>query len=207
MNKYKAIIYDIDGTLLDTARMNLIPLLQIIEEELHETWTYEEVTKFLSYPGLKTMELLGIKNIEEVYARWVAYVNAFEEKASIYPGVIDVLEHYHGTVVQAIVSSKKRDQYEIDFLDQGLGKYIEVAVLAEDTKLHKPDPAPMEKCIAELGLQKEEVIYIGDAYSDYMCCKNTGIDFALASWGAVSLAGMEDSTYILQTPLDMLKLK
>ena len=41
MKKYKAIIYDIDGTLLDTLKMNMYPLMKIIKEETGEDWTFK----------------------------------------------------------------------------------------------------------------------------------------------------------------------
>ena len=53
MKKYKAIIYDIDGTLLDTLKMNMYPLMKIIKEETGEDWTFEQVLKFAAYPGMK----------------------------------------------------------------------------------------------------------------------------------------------------------
>lgn len=87
MKKYKAIIYDIDGTLLDTLKMNMIPLQRIIKEELNEDWSYEEVLKFAPYPGMKVMEELNVKDKEATYARWVKYVNEFEEGASPFPNV------------------------------------------------------------------------------------------------------------------------
>ena len=46
MKKYKAIIYDIDGTLLNTLNMNMYPLMKIIKEETGEDWTFEQVLKF-----------------------------------------------------------------------------------------------------------------------------------------------------------------
>ena len=85
--KYKAILYDIDGTLLDTFDMNMYPLMQIIREELGQEWTLEQVRPFYAQPGLKTMEDLGIRDVETVYARWVAYVNAYEKGAVPYPGL------------------------------------------------------------------------------------------------------------------------
>ena len=82
MKKYKAIIYDIDGTLLDTLKMNMYPLMKIIKEETGEDWSFEQVLKFASYPGMKVMEELGVKDQEKTYARWVQYVNDYEDKSN-----------------------------------------------------------------------------------------------------------------------------
>ncbi len=43
--------------------------MKIIEEEMGEKWTYEEVLKFASYPGMKVMTELKVKNPETTYAR------------------------------------------------------------------------------------------------------------------------------------------
>lgn len=43
MHTYKAILYDIDGAVLNTLNMNMYPLLKIIEEETGEKWTFEQV--------------------------------------------------------------------------------------------------------------------------------------------------------------------
>ena len=48
MKHYKAIIYDIDGTLLNTVDQNMYPLIRIIKEELGEDWTFEQVFFLLS---------------------------------------------------------------------------------------------------------------------------------------------------------------
>lgn len=202
---YKAIIYDIDGTLLDTLKMNMIPLQKIIKEELNEDWSYEEVLKFAPYPGMKVMEELNVKDKEKTYARWVQYVNEFEEGATPYENVEKVLKTLHQKQVrQAVVSAKLRKQYEIDFVSRGFNQYIEVEVLADDTDKHKPNPEPIYLCLEKLGLNKEDVIYIGDALSDYQVCINTGIDFAYAKWGSVSNKGIENPTIVLDEPLDIL---
>ena len=94
MKKYKAIIYDIDGTLLDTLKMNMYPLMKIIKEETGEDWSFEQVLKFASYPGMKVMEELGVKDQEKTYARWVQYVNDYEEGATLFEGFEEVLETF-----------------------------------------------------------------------------------------------------------------
>lgn len=204
MKKYKAILYDIDGTLLNTLDMNMIPLLRIIEEETGQRWTYEDVLKFVPYPGMKVMEELGITDKETVYKRWVKYVNEYEGGAVLYDGISQVLKTLGSHFLQAVVSAKTREQYEIDVVSKGLNQYIKAAVLADDTKKHKPDPEPLLLCLERLGLSADEALYIGDSFSDYSAAKNAGIDFGYAKWGSVSSEGIESPDYVLEQPWDLL---
>lgn len=206
MNKYKAIIYDIDGTILNTLNMNMYPQLQIIKEETGETWSFNQVLKFAAYPGMKVMEELKVKDPEATYARWVKYVNAYEEGATLYDGFMDVFEVFKkNDIKQAIVSAKTHKQYEIDICSKGIDQYMDTVILAEDTTKHKPDPEPLLKCIENLNVPKEEVIYIGDALSDQQSSINAGIDFGYAKWGSVSTSPLH-GTYTFESPTNLLKL-
>lgn len=207
MKKYKAIIYDIDGTVLNTLNMNMYPLMKIIKEETGEEWTFEQVLKFAAYPGMKVMEELNVKDKKKTYARWVQYVNEYEEGATLYDGFEEVFQRFYDAhIIQAVVSAKTAKQYQIDFVDKGLDQYMETAILADDTDKHKPDPEPLLKCIERLNLSTNEVIYIGDALSDYQASKNAGMDFGYAKWGSVSSQGIDDPDYIFNQPQDLLKL-
>ena len=201
MKKYKAIIYDLDGTVLNTINMNMYPLIKIIKEETGEDWTFEQVLKFLPYPGMKVMEELQVADKEKAYARWVKYVNEYEEGASLYPGFEEIFEAFDGSIIQAVASAKTTAQYQIDFVAKGLDKYMKTAVLANDTVKHKPDPEPLLECLKRLSLQPEDVIYIGDAHSDYLASKNAGIDFGYAKWGSI-----DKPDHVFEQPLDLLKL-
>lgn len=206
MKKYKAIIYDIDGTILDTLKMNMIPLMRIIEEETGKKITFEEVLKYSAAPGLKTMVDLNIKDIEGTYARWVKYVNEYEDGATLYDGFEEVFKELDGKIIQAIVSSKMAKQYQIDVVEKGIDKYIKAAVLADDTKKHKPDPEPIFKCLKQIDIMPEDAIFIGDSFSDYQAANNAGVDFGYAVWGSVSNEGIDEPTYIFNHPLELLKL-
>lgn len=204
--KYKGILYDIDCTLLDTFRMNMVPLQRIIKEELNEDWPIERLYHFAAYSGEMVMNELNFPDKETTYARWVKYVNEFEDGATPYPHVEEVLKTCQQKhIVQAIVSSKLRDQYEIDFVSKGFDQYIDVAILADDTPYQKPNPIPVQLAIEKMNLKPNEVIYIGDSISDYQVCLNAGIDFAYATWGSVSNEGIHASI-ILKEPLEILEL-
>ena len=207
MKKYKAIIYDIDGTVLNTLNMNMYPLIQIIKEETGEEWTFEQVLKFAAYPGMKVMQERGVKDQEKTYARWVKYVNEYEEGATLYDGFMEVFKAFQDNhIIQAVVSAKTAKQYEIDFVDKGLDKFMDVAILADDTTKHKPDPEPLLECIKRLNIEVSEAIYIGDALSDYQASRNAGMDFGYAKWGSVSSEGIDHPDLVFESPLDLLKL-
>ena len=185
MKKYKAIIYDIDGTLLNTVDQNMYPLIRIIKEELNEDWTYEQVVPFTANPGMRTLQILGIRDIDTVYARWVRYVNEYGPGAQPYEGIEALLDAAEEKgLKQGIVSSKRQKQYGIDMGRHGYDRRMDAAVLFEDTPVHKPDPEPMFECLRRLGVEAKDALYLGDARSDMVAARAAGMDFAYASWGS-----------------------
>lgn len=206
MKAYKAIIYDIDGTVLNTLNMNMYPLMRIIEEETKVKLTFEEVLRYAPYPGMKVMEELHIQNKEEVYARWVRYVNEYEDGATLYDGFSEVFQAFEGKMIQAVVSAKTKEQYELDFVTKGLDRFMQCAILAKDTQKHKPDPEPLLECLKRLQINAEDAIYIGDALSDYQACEAAHMAFGYATWGSVSAQGITSPTYTFDHPLDLLTL-
>ena len=206
MKRYKAIIYDIDGTLLNTLDMNMYPLMRIIREELDEDWTFQQVTRFAAQPGRKTLADLGIRDIDTVYARWVRYVNEFGKGAEPFDGIPELLTTARELGIrQAIVSSKHAKQYAIDMGRPGFDKLMETAVLCEDTIKHKPDPEPLNECLRRLGLTSADALYVGDARSDLEAARNAGMDFAYAKWGSVSPVARDEADYWLEHPLELLE--
>lgn len=206
MKKYKGIIFDLDGTMLDTEEMNIVPLQRLIKEELNKDISYKDLLKYRAYAGKKTLELLGFNDIEKSYSKWVKYVNEYESGAKLYKGFDEVIKKLDKNgVLCGISSSKTRDQYKIDFLKTGLQKYMKSVILAEDTKNHKPHPEPLLKAVEILNIDPKEAIYVGDTIADYKASKLAGMDFALAIWGASDINGIE-ADYDLNEPKDLLEV-
>lgn len=206
MKKYKCVIFDLDGTMLDTEEMNMIPLQRLIKEELNKDILYNDLLKYKAYAGKKTLELLGFNDIEKSYSKWVEYVNEYENGAELYDGFKEVIEALDkNNILCGISSSKTRDQYEIDFFKTGLQKYMKSVILAEDTENHKPHPEPLLKVAETLEVSPKEVIYVGDTFADYNAAKSAGMDFAFAIWGASDTNGI-DADYNLNEPKDLLNV-
>lgn len=202
---YKAIIYDIDGTLLNTFDQNIYPLQKVVKEILNKDMHYDELVHFTSHNGIEVLPQLGID--KDYYSLWVQYVNEYEHKPQLYDGILEVLNYYHDKKVpQAVVSSKRRKQYDIDFGDLNLRHYFQVSIMADEVEFTKPHPFPLNKCLQELGIEASEAIYIGDSIFDYQAAKAAGMAFGLATWGNITREGMNDIDYVFDHPKEIMEL-
>ncbi len=118
-----------------------------------------------------------------------------------------MLKKFHDAGIRlAAASAKMHKQYQIDVVDKGIDRYLETAVLAEDTVRHKPDPDPILEALRRLDLKAEDVIFIGDAILDYTAAGHAGVDFGYARWGSVSAEGITEPDFVFDRPEDMLIL-
>ena len=204
MMKYKAILYDLDGTLLDTMAMNMYPLMRVIEEVKGEKKTYDEVKHYFGMSGKQTLDALDI-DYDTYYSLWVQYVNEYEKGAFPFDGVMELLKEVKNLgYIQGVVSSKTYKQYDIDVSPE-MNLYFSAKVLIEDTELHKPNREPMIECLKRLNIEPHEALYVGDTLGDSICCKDSGVDFVWANW--MGLTNEKLSSYVeLKHPLDLLKV-
>lgn len=200
--KYKAIIYDIDGTLINTFAQNVYPLQRVVKEVLGKDMHYDDLVDYMSHNGTDVLPQLGISN--DYYSVWVDYINVSEHIPYIYEGMLEVLDHFDGVLPQAVVSSKRRKQYNIDFTKLNLLHYFSSSVMADEVAFTKPNPYPLNKCLKELGIEAKDAIYIGDSVFDYKAAKAAGMDFGLASWGNLTQDGMDEIDYVFKHPRDII---
>ena len=193
--KYTHIVFDVDGTILDTEEAVLKSLQRTLEEigikkEIHE------LTFCLGITGQAALEYLGVLHMEEVLNRWVIHLKECRDLIGVFDGMVPLLEKLKARgCTLGIVTSRLTKEYEADFDAFGLLGYFDTAVCVEDTELHKPSGEPMECYVRKTGAKKEEVLYIGDSRYDMECAKNAGVDCALALWGAASVKHIRADYY------------
>lgn len=193
--KYTHIVFDVDGTILDTEEAVLKSFQKTlgeigIKKEIHE------LTFCLGITGLAALEHLGITEADEVLARWVDNLKASSGLVRVFDGMVPLLEKLkeRGCTL-GIVTSRLTKEYEADFAFYGLLRYFDTVVCVEDTKLHKPSGEPVECYVRKSKAKKEEVLYIGDSRYDMECARNAGVDCALALWGASSVKHIRAAYY------------
>lgn len=203
---YNCIIFDIDGTLLDTEIAVLSSLQKLVFEELHKNLSFDELRFALGIPGEVTLNKLGITNISDCNVKWNIYLKKYFHNVKVFDGIKDTLNKLNEIgILTGIVTSKTKEEFLNDFLPFDLNNYFKLVVCADDTEKHKPNPDPILKFIELFGVDKSKAIYIGDTKYDADCAFGADIDFALALWGAKSSIGI-NANYILESPKQVLEL-
>lgn len=203
---YKYIIFDVDGTILDTKDAVLLSLQKIVFEELGRNCSTHELSFALGITGETALKKLGITSIEGCIKRWNKYLKEYYGKVRIFDGIKEtLLKLNEKKVLTGIVTSETKEEFKSFFIPFGLRNYFDIIVCADDTKKHKPYPEPILKFLELSNARKSETIYIGDTKYDLKCSSGAGTDFALALWGAQSSKGIE-ADYILEKPEQILEL-
>ncbi len=203
---YRCIVFDIDGTILDTEIAVLSSLQKLVFEELNENFSFEELKFALGIPGEVTLNKLGISNVFESNEKWNKYLKEYFHHVKIFDGIKDALDELSEMGISTgIVTSKTKEEFINDFVPFGLSNYFNLVVCADDTEKHKPNPEPILKFIELSGADKSKTIYIGDTKYDMDCAFSAGVDCALALWGAKSSKGI-NANYILENPKQIVEL-
>lgn len=203
----RAIIFDVDGTILDTEKAILQSLQRTLREETQKDYPFEALRFALGIPGKDALQRLNVDDIEAVHQKWSAAVLDFSHEVAVFESLEEVIQHLATKPLQlGIVTSKTAQEVVDEFEPFGLSEYFHHIVSASDTVKHKPHPEPLLKCLDALQIAPEEAIYIGDSIYDFQCAKQAGAKFALAHWGAKSTIGFEEADYVFYEPKDILAI-
>lgn len=201
---FKCVVFDVDGTLVDTGEAIIASLQKVLREDLGQEYEPAELAFAFGIPGAVTLSRLGVKNIDASLDKWLKYMSEFSDTVKVFEGIADCLSLIRERNVKlGIVTSKTWNEFNCDFVPLGLREYFDYVVCADDTQKHKPYPEPLLKLLQLSGLKPEDIIYIGDTKYDMECAKGAGVSFGLALWGAKSTEGFE-AYCVLNKPCDIL---
>lgn len=213
MQKYDTIIFDLDGTLLNTLEDLTDGVNYCMRKFSCPERTLEEVRQFVGNGIRKLVERavpMGEKhpefeNIFETYKSY--YTKHCRIKTRAYPEIEELLsELVKKNCKMAIVSNKNMDAVrELNRLY--FKAYIELAVGERQGVRKKPFPDSVNQAVKELGADKEHVLYVGDSEVDKETADNAGVDCVLVSWGFRDkdmLLGLKPLA-VIDRPLELLQ--
>ena len=197
--KYQHIVFDIDGTLINTEHAILHSLQDTLEECIHEKVPIKQLLFVMGITGEDALRQLKINNIPLSLKLWEENIKKYSNTITVYDGIQELLNSLSECDCKiGIVTSKTKAEFKDDFDRFGLNHYFKTIICTDDTTEHKPSPEPLLKYIEISGACNEQILYIGDSKYDSLCAKNAEVDFALAMWG--SHTRELEADYFIETP-------
>ena len=193
---FTGILFDLDGTLVDSLDLILASYRHTIEVHLGRTIPDEEWMRTMGMP-LR----IQLKNFsdspEQRQAMFETYVKHNQENHDrllrSFPGMPEAIAAIHdGGYRLGVVTSKIRDHAWRELRTFGMADHFEGMVSADDVEKPKPDPEPVRKALEALELTPEDTLFVGDSLFDLQAGRAAGVRTAAALWGPFDRGRLEE---------------
>ncbi len=217
----KALIFDLDGTLVDT-KYDMLEAGNLVFKS--QGW----VTRLVGFSGLQTaiqggraILRYGLKEegisfnkrlLTDYYQLYLNnYDTVLDNKSVNYDGVVATLEKLQIMGVKLGLCTNKPEKHARKLLKRlGLINFFKTSFIGSDTVgVAKPNPKPLLEAIYRLNKRPEEVFFVGDTNTDAEAAKNANVDFIFCEYGHGSiyeLANGESATIKIKTFKDLIKI-
>lgn len=204
------LLFDLDGTILDTEAVIIESLQYTIEKYTGRRPTAEELAPLFGLPLIDQMRRYLPEKADEMCETYVAHnLRAHARLVKPYPQVPEVLAELRRRGYRlALVTSKRAASAEYGLNMFALGEFFPVRVCADHVARHKPDPEPVLRAIAALAAAPWEALMIGDSPWDIAAGHRAGAKTAAALYGMYDRASVlaERPDYRLEQAADLLAL-
>lgn len=185
MSKFKAVLFDFDGTIMNTNNVILNSWRHTFKTKLGVEPDPQEIYKTFGEVLKDTMKkFFPDEDQDEMIDIYRSYQkDIFTEAIEIFPGMKEVILKLHEAGIKvAIVTSRYLNSTVEGLKKYGIDEVFDAMVSAEDTEIHKPLPEPCLICLKKLGIEAKDAVMVGDSKYDILCARNAGVESALVSW-------------------------
>jgi len=191
-----AILFDLDGTLIDTIELILSSARHAFEE-----WpvrpTDEEWVRGIGTPLVQQLRAYAANDDEValLLARYRRYQNEHHDRLTrCYDDVPDVISALADRGHQmAVVTSKASPIAHQSLAFVGLDHFFPVVVGYDDTARHKPDPEPVRVALSRLGVSPDDAVFVGDSPHDILAGNGADVMTIAALWGPFDRETLADA--------------
>jgi pyrophosphatase PpaX len=197
MPSVRAVLFDLDGTLIDSVELIVNSALYAFEKCGHPAPAAEEWLADLGLP-LRTMFARFVEDearLLELVAGYREYQLANHDRlVRPYDEVATTLQALHERgVALAVVTSKAEVLAQRGLAHVGLDGFFDVVVGLESCTRHKPDPEPVDIALRRLGIPAGRAAFVGDSPHDMAAGRAAGVTTIAALWGPFSRAQLAAS--------------
>jgi len=195
MHKINTVLFDLDGTLIDTAPDMASALNQLLKEESCETLAFDAIRPDVSN-GSAALVQLGFPHVTDktILSRLKnRYLEIYEQSLCVhsvlFPGMQKLLNTLDDRQIRWGVITNKPGWLTNPLMQQiGLSERASCIISGDTTKNRKPHPEPMYLACKQIHSHPQNCIYIGDASRDIQAGNNAGMTTVLANYGYISSA-------------------
>ena len=184
----QAIIFDLDGTLLDTLEDLKDSVNVALSDAGYPERSIDEVRQFVGNGIHKLIERAvpvgtGSSEIEKVFVKFrECYMVHCHDKTCAYKGIVELLEILETQGIKMAIVSNKADA-AVKQLAKEYFPQISVAIGEREGIMRKPAPDSVLEAMKLLGVTKEQTIYVGDSEVDRQTAQNAGLACISVAWG------------------------
>ena len=213
MSRFKTVIFDLDGTLLDTLEDLTDAVNYALGAYKMPQRTIEEIRSFVGN-GVRNLMLQAVPDgeenpdFQEIFALFKEYYGEHcNDKTGPYHGVLDLMKELKKQGYVMGIVSNKIDSAVKELNSMYFADYIQVAIGEKEGVQRKPAPDTVFAALQELEKEKESAIYIGDSEVDFATAKNAGIPCVSVLWGFRDREFLEKcgADMFAETPMDVLR--
>ncbi|MCL4557082.1 MAG: HAD family hydrolase [Deltaproteobacteria bacterium] len=188
---FKGVIFDLDGTLINSFSAIYESFNYTMRELGLPEYRYDDVLKTIGMPLEDVMAHVdGVTDpghAVEIFRS--SYEKHYLDSTSLLQGVRETVDRLHRDGLSMAVSTNKLGRYSRILLEHlGIDGYFRCVVGTQDGLRNKPYPDSIDRIVSELGLDREEVVYVGDSLVDAQTAGNAGVDFIGVSTGPTSFS-------------------
>jgi pyrophosphatase PpaX len=209
-NKINTVLFDLDGTLIDTNELIISSFLHTLEHYYPNQYKREDVLPFLGPTLKETFESMENANVDEMIKTYRKYnITHHDSFVTEFPTVIETVKTLKEKGYKVgIVTTKISDVVMKGLKLTKLDSYFDVIVTLDHVEKPKPDPEPIFKALEQLHSKPEETIMVGDNHHDILAGKNAGTTTAGVAWSIKGREHLEQykPDYILEEMADLLKI-
>ena len=206
----KAVIFDLDGTLLNT--------LEDLKESTNFALAYfgyptrslEEVRNFVGNGVRKLIERAVPKDCSNTEECLEIFKKNYSENmynhTKPYNGILEILKNLHQENLKIGVVSNKFDAAVKDLCQKYFGDLVDIAIGQNDDVPKKPAPKGVLKAMKILGSDKTSTLYAGDSDVDVQTAKNANLPCIGVTWGFRDRENLEGANFIIDCPDEILEI-
>lgn len=216
MSKTKLVIFDLDGTLLDTIGDLAASCNHTMEQCGHPAHPTDAYRAFVGNGIAKLVERAlpaecrAAEYVERVRVEFVKYYKAhIADFSHPYDGVPELLDRLAEQNIKLAVASNKFHEGTLLLIDRFFGCERFAAVYGQRVGVPiKPDPTVVEQIVAECGVARDEVLYVGDSGVDMRTAAAAGVRSVGVTWGFRSREELIETgaTHLVDRTDEILKL-